>query len=74
MKKPEQLDLFNDWEEMRIFRCIGGYYIGHFNLACDPVDEDDPGPVIRLSDYFNNEDEARLALESGTWPAPQTGW
>lgn len=70
MKNPEQPDLFNDWEEVRIFHCIGGHYIGHFNRYHNPMDEDDPGSVIRLSDYFNTKNEAETALKSGLWPAP----
>ena len=70
MKNPEQLDLFNDWEDARIFCCIGGHYIGYFNIGHDPMDEDDPGPIIRLSRYFKTEDEAQTALDSGAWPAP----
>lgn len=72
-RKAEQLDLFNDWEEARVFHCIGGYYIGHFNRACDPMNEDDPGPVIRLSTYFSTEAEAQTALASGAWEDPAPG-
>ena len=61
--KEEQLDLFNDFDEARVFTCIAGAYIGKFN-------QDDPeNPVTRLSEFMH-EDEAQKVLMSGAWSAP----
>ena len=61
----KQIDLFNDFEQARVFTCIAGAYIGHFN----PQDEENP--VTRLSEYFDSEEAAEEALERQTWlPCP----
>lgn len=56
-----QLDLFNDFDEARVFRCVGGYFIGHFQKY------NEADPVKRISDYYDNETDADAALQANTW-------
>ena len=60
-----QPDLFDDdFDRPRVFRCLGGAFIGTFNRRAG----DEGEPVQRLSAYLPSEASARAALASGIWP------
>ena len=60
-KEQKQFVLFKDLEQMHVFTCIVGAYIGHFQ----PDDENNP--IVRLSDYFEDEQAAQAALDRQDW-------
>jgi hypothetical protein len=46
---------------LQVLRSAAGYYLGTFS--------EDEGPVSRESDcYWDTQEEAEAALESGVWP------
>lgn len=65
MDEDQQQDLFNDeFDKPRVFRCLGGAFIGTFNRQAREQDE----PVHRLSAFLPSEEAATAALVSGAWP------
>ena len=63
--EEEQLDLFNDFKEARVFTSIFGSFIGNFNK------DDFEKPVNRLSKYMSSRQEAEEALENENWEPPE---
>lgn len=61
-----QLDLFNDFEEARVFTCVAGAFVGKFT-----ANRDNEEPIVRLSDYYRDIASARAALVSGVWAVPR---
>ena len=61
MADDGQADLFNDFEDARVLRSVGGFFIGHFQK------DNDAEPVKRLSEYYSTEEKAETALNAGTW-------
>ncbi len=59
-----QLDLFDDFEEARVYSCIAGAFVGKIAVNGDE-------PVMRLSDYYRDIAAARSALASGVWAVPK---
>lgn len=68
----EQPDFFDDeFDRPRVFRCVGGAFIGAFNReAATPGSDEAADPVHRLSDFFSSEEAAHVALQTGVWPPP----
>lgn len=63
--QEEQLDLFNDFKEGRVFTSIFGSFIGNFNK------DDFVKPVNRLNKYMPSKKEAEEALENENWEPPE---